>query len=86
MTIVLDDVLAKLDPKTRARVQSAQEVQVLKQPTPSIGLNMALRGGLPYGRQVLVWGNKSAGKSSFCLQMIAMAQKEVATWDGLKII
>jgi recombination protein RecA len=25
----------------------------------------------------LVWGNKSAGKSSFCLQMIAMAQKEV---------
>ena len=47
MTIVLDDVLAKLDPKTRSRVQSAQEVQVHKQATPSIGLNMALRGGLP---------------------------------------
>ena len=76
MTIVLDDILAKLDPKTRNRVQSAQEVQVQKQKTPSIGLNLALRGGLPYGRQVLVWGNKSAGKSSFCLQMIAMAQKE----------
>ena len=76
MEIVLDDILAKLDPKTRARVQSAVDVHVDKQPTPSIGLNLALKGGLAYGRQILVWGNKSAGKSSFCLQMIAQAQKE----------
>lgn len=76
MTIVLDDILAKLDPKTRQRVQSAQDIKVEKQPTPSIGLNAALKGGLGFGRQVLVWGNKSAGKSSFCLQMIALAQKE----------
>jgi recombination protein RecA len=79
MTIVLDDILAKLDPKTRSRVQSAVDVQVNKQETASIGLNMALKGGLAYGRQVLVWGNKSAGKSSFCLQMIALAQKEGKT-------
>jgi recombination protein RecA len=79
MEIVLDDILAKLDPKTRARVQSAQNVKVDRQATPSIGLNLALRGGLGYGRQVLVWGNKSAGKSSFCLQMIAIAQKEGKT-------
>jgi recombination protein RecA len=79
MTIVLDDILAKLDPKTRSRVQSAQDIKVEKQATPSIGLNTALKGGLPYGRQVLVWGNKSAGKSSFCLQMIALAQKEGKT-------
>jgi len=75
MTIQIDDVLAKLDPKPRARVQSAQDVQIEKQSTPSIGLNLALRGGLAHGRQILVWGNKSAGKSSFCLQMIAEAQK-----------
>jgi len=79
MSILIDDVLAKLDPKTRARVQSAQDVKVEKQLTPSIGLNFALRGGLGYGRQVLVWGNKSAGKSSFCLQMISLAQKEGKT-------
>jgi recombination protein RecA len=79
MEILLDDILAKLDPKTRARVQSAQNVKVERQPTPSIGLNLALRGGLGYGRQVMVWGNKSAGKSSFCLQMIAVAQKEGKT-------
>ena len=79
MTLVLDEVLAKLDPKTRSRVQSAVDVQVHKQETPSIGLNLALKGGLAFGRQILVWGNKSAGKSSFCLQMIGMAQKEGKT-------
>jgi recombination protein RecA len=79
MTISLEDIMAKLDPKTRARVQSAQNVQVHKQLTPSIGLNVALKGGLGYGRQVLVWGNKSAGKSSFCLQMVALAQQEGKT-------
>lgn len=79
MTILIDDILAKLDPKTRARVQSAQNVKVDRQKTPSIGLNMSLKGGLGYGRQTLIWGNKSAGKSSFCLQMIAIAQKEGKT-------
>ena len=79
MTMVAEEILAKLDPKTRARVQIAQEVDAQKQETPSIGLNLALKGGLGYGRQILVWGNKSAGKSSFCLQMIALAQKEGKT-------
>jgi recombination protein RecA len=76
MMMVAEEILAKLDPKTRQRIQLATEVDVQKQQTPSIGLNLALKGGLGYGRQVLVWGNKSAGKSSFCLQMIGLAQKE----------
>lgn len=79
MMMVAEEILAKLDPKTRQRIQLATEVDVQKQPTPSIGLNQALKGGLGYGRQVLVWGNKSAGKSSFCLQMIGLAQKEGRT-------
>jgi len=74
--MVAEEILAKLDPKTRQRIQLATEVDVQKQRTPSMGLNLALKGGLGYGRQVLVWGNKSAGKSSFCLQMIGLAQKE----------
>jgi len=53
MEIVLDDILAKLDPKTRARVQSAVSVNVDKQSTPSIGLNLALKGGLAYGRSCM---------------------------------
>ena len=77
--MITEEILAKLDPKTRARVQLATTVSVEKQKTPSIGLNMALKGGLGFGRQILIWGNKSAGKSSFCLQMIAQAQKEGKT-------
>jgi recombination protein RecA len=79
MMMVAEEILAKLDPKTRQRIQLATEVDVQKQQTPSIGLNLALKGGLGYGRQVMVWGNKSAGKSSFCLQMISAAQKEGKT-------
>ena len=77
--MIAEEILAKLDPKTRARVQLATTISVEKQKTPSIGLNLALKGGLGFGRQVLVWGNKSAGKSSFCLQMIADAQKNGKT-------
>ena len=75
----IEEILAGLDPKTRKRVQIATEIDNQKQPTPSVGLTLATKGGFGYGRQVLVWGNKSAGKSSFCLQMIALAQKEGKT-------
>ena len=77
--MITEEILAKLDPKTRARLQLATTVNVEKQKTPSIGLTMGLKGGLGFGRQVLIWGNKSAGKSSFCLQMIGQAQKEGKT-------
>jgi recombination protein RecA len=79
MTLVAEKILASLDPKTRQRIQLATDVSAERQQTPSIGLNMALKGGFGYGRQILVWGNKSAGKSSFCLQMIGQAQKEGKT-------
>ena len=79
MTVISDEILARLDPKTRARVQLAFEVEVERQSTPSIGLNVALKGGLGFGRQVMIWGNKSAGKSSWCLELIAIAQKNGKT-------
>jgi recombination protein RecA len=76
MTVTPEEVLAQLNPKLRKLITMGDSVEATEyQKTPSFGLNRALGGGLPYGRQVLVWGNKSAGKSSFCLQMIADAQK-----------
>ena len=74
--IIIDEFFSQLDPSLRKRLSNASEVEVHKQKTPSISLNNALKGGLAYGRQVMIWGNKSAGKSSFCLQMIGEAQKE----------
>ena len=78
-----EEVLSQLNPKLRKKISLGSEIPKTEfVQTPSFGLNRALNGGLPYGRQVLVWGNKSSGKSSFCLQTIANAQKEgkICAW------
>jgi len=83
MTVTVEDVLAQLNPKLRKQVMSGDNVPATEYAaTPSYGLNRALNGGLPYGRQVLIWGSKSSAKSSLCLQTIALAQKEgkVCAW------
>jgi recombination protein RecA len=83
MTITVEDVLAQLNPKLRKGVMIGDTVpETQYAATPSYGLNRALNGGLPYGRQVLIWGSKSSAKSSLCLQMIAEAQKEgkICAW------
>jgi recombination protein RecA len=81
--VSIEDVLSQLNPKLRKSLFVGDEMPATEyQPTPSFGLNRALGGGLPYGRQVLVWGSKSSAKSSMCLQMIALAQKDgrVCAW------
>jgi recombination protein RecA len=83
MTLTVEDVLAQLNPKLRKNVLFGDAVPKTEYAaTPSFGLNRALNGGLPYGRQVLVWGSKSSAKSSLCLQMIALAQQEgkICAW------
>ncbi len=72
----MEEALALLDPKIRKRLTNGVGFTTTFQKTPSYGLNRALNGGLPYGRQVLIWGSKSSAKSSLCLQMIALAQEE----------
>lgn len=72
----IEEAFAKLDPKLRKRVSAGTGIKTEFQPTPSPGLNRALGGGFPYGRQVLLWGSKSSAKSSLCLQTIGMAQQE----------
>lgn len=83
MTVSVEEVLAQLNPKLRKNVLVGDAVPKTEYAaTPSFGLNRALNGGLPYGRQVLIWGSKSSAKSSLCLQMIGLAQKEgkVCAW------
>lgn len=79
----MEEVLAALNPKLRKSIMVGDSVPATEYAeTPSFGLNRALSGGLPYGRQVLIWGSKSSAKSSLCLQMIGLAQKEgkVCAW------
>jgi len=72
----IEEAMALLDPKIRKTITNGEGIKTDQQPTPSFGLNRALSGGLPFGRQILIWGSKSSAKSSLCLQTIAMAQKE----------
>lgn len=79
----VEEVLANVSPKLRKKLSLGSEIEQIQfASTPSFGLTRALNGGFPYGRQVLIYGNKSSGKSSFCLQLIADAQKEgkVCAW------
>lgn len=77
-----DEVYAKLNKKTKDRLKLASDVTKEILPTASIKLNKDLGGGFGKGRQTVVWGNKSAGKTSMLLQTIAEAQKrgEVCAW------
>lgn len=79
----IDEILASLNPKLRKKISLGNEIPKTEfAKTPSFGMNRSLNGGFPYGRQVLIWGNKSSGKSSFCLQLISQAQQEgkVCAW------
>lgn len=83
----IDDILAKLNPKTAASFRRASTVSTEVLPTPSLGLNMALGGGLGYGKIHTLWGNRSSGKSLTCLGLAQQAQsdgKSVAWIDAEK--
>lgn len=70
----LDEVLARLNPKTAAAFVKASEVETELLSTPSLGINMAI-GGLRYGAIHTLWGTRSSGKSLFCLGLVREAQK-----------
>jgi recombination protein RecA len=72
----MEEIYSRLDKKTQARVKLASEIEIEYLETPIPSLNRALGGGLPYGRQVLFYGNKSCGKSSMVLQMVATALRQ----------
>jgi recombination protein RecA len=72
--VKLEEILAGLDPKTRNRFIAASTRTLDYIPTASLGLNLALGGGIPHGRETTIYGNKSSGKSSLMLQTIGIAQ------------
>ena len=74
----IDDILARLNPKTASAFVKASELETELLLTPSLGINMAI-GGLRYGGIHTIWGNRSAGKSMFCLGLVAQAQKDGKT-------
>lgn len=74
----IDEILAKLNPKTAESFRKASEIENEYLMTPSLGINMAT-GGLRYGAIHTIWGSRSSGKSMFCLGLAAEAQKNGKT-------
>jgi recombination protein RecA len=70
------EVLASVDKRSKDHLSIASDVSIERIETPSIGLTRALNGGWGMGRQVLIWGPKSSGKSTFCMAQIAVAQSQ----------
>jgi len=59
------------------RLGSAQKMKVETLSTGSLAIDLALGvGGLPKGRIVEIYGPESSGKTTFCLSVIAEAQKK----------
>lgn len=71
----IEELLANLNPKTAALFRKASEIKNDLLPTPSLGVNKAI-GGIGYGRQTTLWGNRSGGKTLFSLGLVANAQKD----------
>lgn len=72
----MEDVLAALDKETLKQVIMASDIERKFVPTHSVGLNLILGGGFSRGHQTTLFGNESAGKSTFVLETIAKNQRE----------
>lgn len=80
----INDILAKLDKKTRDRVLLAKDTEIIRHPYYSLGLTR-LTGGWAEGRIHLFYGPKSAGKSMILMQTAGQQQalgKSVALIDA----
>lgn len=77
----IEELLARLNPKTAQSFRIASEIENELLPTPSLGMNMAMQG-LGFGRFVVLYGNRGCGKTMFALQCVAEAQKmgKTAAW------
>ena len=71
----IEEVLARLDKETLKQFRMGSDIERKFIPTPSVGLNLLLGGGISRGHQTTFWGNESAGKSTFLLEMIGQQQK-----------
>lgn len=71
----LREVLSQLGKRTKDHMAFGSDVNIERLETPSLALTAAMSGGWAMGRMGLIWGPKSAGKSTFLLHQIAIAQR-----------
>jgi recombination protein RecA len=77
-----EEFIARLDPKTAARIKTAEQIDLIKLPLASRTMTNALGGGIGAGRLTLLYGAAQAGKSVLCMQSVGLWQKagKVCAW------
>jgi recombination protein RecA len=69
-----EEVMASLGSDPRFNAVFGNTIEVVRLPTPSAAMTHGLNGGFAFGRMAMIWGPKSAGKSTFATQLLALAQ------------
>lgn len=77
LDLALSSITKQFGEGSIMRLGDSQKMKVETLSTGSLAIDLALGvGGLPKGRIVEIYGPESSGKTTFCLSVIAQAQKE----------
>ena len=77
LDLAISGINKQFGPGALMRLGEAAKMEVDKISTGSIAIDLALGiGGLPKGRVCEIYGPESSGKTTFCLSIIAQAQKQ----------
>ena len=77
LELAISGINKQFGPGALMRLGEATKMEINKISTGSIAIDLALGiGGLPKGRVCEIYGPESSGKTTFCLSIIAQAQKE----------
>jgi recombination protein RecA len=75
LQLAVDQIEKQFGKGSIMRLGEAHAIDVETIPTGSLGLDLALGGGIPKGRVIEIYGPESSGKTTVCLLAVAEVQK-----------
>jgi len=79
LKLAMDSIEKQFGKGSIMRLGEAHAINIETIPTGSLGLDLALGGGIPKGRIIEIYGPESSGKTTVCLHAVAEVQKSGGT-------
>jgi len=79
LQLAVDQIEKQFGKGSIMRLGESKTANVETIPTGSLGLDLALGGGIPKGRVIEIYGPESSGKTTVCLHAVAEVQKAGGT-------
>jgi recombination protein RecA len=79
LQLAVDQIEKQFGKGSIMRLGENHTVDIETIPTGSLGLDLALGGGIPKGRIIEIYGPESSGKTTVCLHAVAEVQKSGGT-------